>query len=106
MAGTGLEPIFPCWLIPTDGLAREMIAAGVRAHLVCVDPRKMERKFAGRVFDAELLAELAETVDPCGERGEFHTFVSAGPMFSRSIEVSAGEIVERDGFVYADLLPA
>jgi diphthamide synthase (EF-2-diphthine--ammonia ligase) len=66
----------------------------------------MERKFAGRVFDAELLAELAETVDPCGERGEFHTFVSAGPMFSRSIEVSAGEIVERDGFVYADLLPA
>jgi diphthamide synthase (EF-2-diphthine--ammonia ligase) len=106
MAGTRLEPIFPCWMIPTDQLAREMIAAGVRAHLVCVDPRKMDRKFAGRVFDEQLLAELPESVDPCGERGEFHTFVSAGPMFSRSIEVSAGEIVERDGFVYADLLPA
>ena len=116
LAGTGLEPIFPCWLIPTDVLAREMIAAGVRAHLVCVDPRKMDRKFAGRVLDEQLLAELPETVDPCGERGEFHTFVSAGPCFfdgsgppggggSGSIEVSAGEVVERDGFIYADLLP-
>jgi diphthamide synthase (EF-2-diphthine--ammonia ligase) len=82
-----------------------MIAAGVRAHLVCVDPRKLDRKFAGRVFDAGLLAELPGTVDPCGERGEFHTFVSAGPMFSGSIEVSPGEVVERDSFVYADLLP-
>ena len=106
MAGTGLEPIFPCWLIPTDELARSMIAAGIRAHLVCVDPRKLERSFAGRVLDEALLAELPASVDPCGERGEFHTFVSAGPMFSRSIEVSAGEIVERDNFVYADLLPA
>ena len=106
LAGTGLEPIFPCWLIPTDVLAREMVAAGIRAHLVCVDPRKMEKKFAGRVLDEHLLAELPETVDPCGERGEFHTFVSAGPMFSGSIEVLPGEVVERDGFVYADLLPA
>ena len=106
MAGTGLEPIFPCWLIPTDELARSMIAAGIRAHLVCVDPRKLDRRFAGRVLDEALLAELPASVDPCGERGEFHTFVSAGPMFSRSIEVSAGEIVERDNFVYADLLPA
>jgi diphthamide synthase (EF-2-diphthine--ammonia ligase) len=78
----------------------------MHAHLVCVDPRKLDRKFAGRVFDAELLAELPESVDPCGERGEFHTFVSAGPMFSGSIEVSPGEVVERDSFVYADLLPA
>ncbi len=106
MAGTGLEPIFPCWLIPTDQLAREMIAAGVRAHLVCVDPRTMDRRFAGRVLDEQLLAELPATVDPCGERGEFHTYVSAGPMFSGSIEVSPGEVVERDSFVYADLLPA
>ncbi len=106
MAATGLEPIFPCWLIPTDELARSMIAAGIRAHLVCIDPRKMDRKFAGREFDAELLAELPETIDPCGERGEFHTFVSAGPMFSGSIEVSRGEVVERDGFLYADLTPA
>jgi uncharacterized protein (TIGR00290 family) len=102
---TGLQPIFPCWLIPTDQLARQMIAAGVRTHLVCVDPKKMDRKFAGRLFDEQLLAELPETVDPCGERGEFHTFVSAGPMFSRSIEVSPGEVVERDSFIYADLLP-
>ncbi len=106
MAGTGLAPIFPCWLIPTGGLVRQMIAAGVRAHLVCVDSRKMDRKFAGRVLDDLLLSELPESVDPCGERGEFHTYVSAGPMFSGTIEVSQGEIVERDNFVYADLLPA
>ena len=105
MAATGLEPIFPCWMIPTDELARSMIAAGIRAHLVCIDPRKLDRKFAGRVLDMELLSELPESVDPCGERGEFHTFVSAGPMFSGSIEVSPGEVVERDSFIYADLLP-
>ncbi len=111
LAGTGLEPVFPCWKIPTDQLAREMIAAGVRAHLVCVDPCQLDGRFAGRLFDEELLDELPGGVDPCGERGEFHTFVSAGPMFarggrSRSIEVRRGETVERDGFVYADLLPA
>jgi uncharacterized protein (TIGR00290 family) len=106
LAGTGLEPMFPCWLLPTTELAREMIAAGVRAHLVCVDPRRLERSFAGRVLSEELLQELPADVDPCGEGGEFHTFVSAGPFFSGSIEVSAGEIVERDGFIYADLLPA
>ena len=111
LAGTGLEPLFPCWQIPTDQLAREMIAAGLRAHLVCVDPRQLDARFAGRLFDEALLNELPSTVDPCGERGEFHTFVSAGPMFarggcSRSIEVRRGDVVERDGFVYADLLPA
>ena len=115
LAGTGLEPIFPCWQIPTGQLAREMIAAGVRAHLVCVDPRQLDPRFAGRVFDAALLDELPPGVDPCGERGEFHTFVSAGPMFarggvSRSIEVRPGDVVERAGsgqsFYYADLLPA
>ena len=105
LAPTGLEPIFPCWLLPTDQLAREMIASGIRAHLTCVDPRQLDRSFAGREFNAQLLAELPPGVDPCGERGEFHTFVSAAPVFSRSIEVSPGEIVERDGFIYADLLP-
>jgi uncharacterized protein (TIGR00290 family) len=110
LAGTGLEPVFPCWELPTDELARAMIAAGVRAHLVCVDPKQLDRRFAGRVFDAELLAELPASVDPCGERGEFHTFVSASPAFSqegtcRSMEVTVGEVVERDGFIYADLLP-
>lgn len=118
LAGTGLEPLFPCWKLPTAELARTMIASGLRAHLVCVDPRHLDASFAGRLFDAALLADLPPGVDPCGERGEFHTFVSAGPMFarrgdvfaqsagSRSIEVRHGEIVERDGFVYADLLPA
>src|SRR5215469_6516824 len=111
LAGTGLEPIFPCWQLPTDQLAREMIAAGLRAHLVCVDPRQLDASFAGRMFDETLFKDLPTTVDPCGERGEFHTFVSAGPMFargggSRSIEVRRGDVVERDGFVYADLLPA
>ena len=111
LAGTGLEPLFPCWQIPTDRLAREMIAAGMCAHLVCVDPRQLDPRFAGRRFDEAFLKELPATVDPCGERGEFHTFVSAGPMFahggrSRSIEVRRGDIVERDQFVYADLLPA
>jgi uncharacterized protein (TIGR00290 family) len=115
LAGTGLEPLFPCWQIPTDRLAREMITSGVRAHLVCVDPRQLDGRFAGRIFDEALLNELPPTVDPCGERGEFHTFVSAGTMFaaggrSRSIEVRLGDIVERAGFgqsfIYADLLPA
>ena len=111
LSGTGLEPLFPCWQIPTDQLAREMIAAGLRAHLVCVDPRQLDPRFAGRLFDEALLNDLPATVDPCGERGEFHTFVSAGPMFarggqSRSIEVRRGDVVERDQFVYADLLPA
>jgi diphthamide synthase (EF-2-diphthine--ammonia ligase) len=114
-AGTGLEPVFPCWQIPTEELARAMISAGVRAHLTCVDPKHLDRSFAGRVFDAQLLADLPAGVDPCGERGEFHTFVSASPAFgggagtfsggSGSIEVGVGEIVERDGFFYADLLP-
>jgi diphthamide synthase (EF-2-diphthine--ammonia ligase) len=114
LALTGLAPIFPCWLLPTDQLARDMITAGFVAHLTCVNPScfagpgispSAARSFAGRTFDAALLADLPASVDPCGERGEFHTFVSAGPVFSRSIEVQRGEVVERDGFIYADFLP-
>jgi uncharacterized protein (TIGR00290 family) len=105
LAPTELEPIFPCWLLPTPQLAQDMIASGVRAHLVCVDPQQLDRSFAGRILDDQLLRDLPAAVDPCGERGEFHTFVSAAPVFSRSIEVQPGETVERDGFVYADLLP-
>lgn len=110
LAGTGLEPVFPCWQIPTPQLAQQMIACGIRAHLVCVNPLQLDKIFAGRVFDEALLKDLPASVDPCGERGEFHTFVSAGPMFardgrSRSIEVRPGDIVERSGFIYADLLP-
>jgi len=110
LAPTGLEPIFPCWLLPTDQLARDMIAAGLSARLTCVDPRAFPdadaKTFAGRVFDASLLHDLPASVDPCGERGEFHTFVTDGPMLSRSIEVHRGDTIERDGFLYADLLPA
>lgn len=106
LAGSGLEPLFPVWHLPTAQLAREMMAQGLRARLTCVDPKKLPASFAGREFDANLLAELPPGVDPCGENGEFHTFVYAGPMFARAIAVENGEVVERDGFVFADLRPA
>ncbi len=105
LAEVGMQGVFPLWRRDTAALAREMLAAGVRATLTCIDPRKLDRRFAGRAFDGELLAELPREVDPCGENGEFHTFVSAGPMFTRPITVCGGEVVERDGFVFADLLP-
>jgi uncharacterized protein (TIGR00290 family) len=102
LASTGIEPLFPLWDIPTHELARAMIAGGLRAKLVCVDPRQLDPSFAGREFDIDLLRDLPSTVDPCGERGEFHSCVYDGPMFSHPIELEAGEIVNRDGFVYAD----
>jgi uncharacterized protein (TIGR00290 family) len=105
LRGSGVDPLFPLWDLPTGALAREMVAAGLRARLTCVDPRKLAREFAGRDFDAALLAELPPEVDPCGEHGEFHTFAYAGPMFARPVAVRGGEVVERDGFVFADLLP-
>ncbi len=105
LAQTGFTPIFPIWGLPTDRLAREMVDNGLKAHLTCIDPRQLSREFAGRRFDHELLQALPETVDPCGERGEFHTFVFEGPMFSAPIPVATGAIVERDGFVFMDLLP-
>ena len=104
LAGTGLTPIFPLWERPTPSLAQEMIDGGLRATLTCVDPRVLPATFAGRSFDAELLRDLPVTTDPCGERGEFHTCVTAGPMFSRPLEVTPGVVVERDGFVFADVL--
>lgn len=106
LAGTGLVPIFPLWNRPTAALAREMIAGGLTARLTSVDPRAIPASFAGRAFDASLLADLPRTADPCGERGEFHTCVTGGPMFSAPISVTGGVVVERDGFVFADLLPA
>ncbi len=101
----GITPVFPLWHRPTGTLAREMIAAGVEARLVCVDLKKLAKDFAGRSFDAALLADLPAGVDPCGENGEFHSFVAAGPMLSRPVPIRPGETVERDGFAYADLLP-
>jgi len=106
LAGTGIEAVFPLWHLPTGELARQMIAAGARAILSCVDPKKMPAHAAGREFDAVLLAELPPTVDPCGEHGEFHSFAVDGPAFARPVRVCVGEIVERDGFVFADILPA
>jgi diphthamide synthase (EF-2-diphthine--ammonia ligase) len=101
----GITPLFPLWHRPTDALAREMIAAGVEARLVCVDLKKLPKHFAGRRFDQALLADLPPGVDPCGENGEFHSFVAAGPMLSRPIAVAPGDTVERDGYAYADVLP-
>lgn len=105
LEGSGLTPLFPLWGSPTDALAREMVASGLQARLTCVDPTRLPPAFAGRAFDADLLAELPAGVDHCGEAGEFHTFAHAGPMFRQPVPVIAGEIVERDGFVFADLLP-
>ena len=104
--GTGIKPLFPLWEQPTDVLAREMIDAGLRAVLTCVDPAQLPTEFAGRSFDEQLLSEFPAGVDPCGERGEFHTFVWDGPGFRSPIAVEVGDVVERDGFVYCDVLPA
>ena len=105
LAPTGITPVFPLWGRDTKQLAREMIEGGLGAIVVCLDPRKLSRSFAGRRFDAQFLDELPPSVDPCGENGEFHTFVTAGPMFSRPIPVTVGSTVERDGYVFTDLLP-
>ena len=104
LEGMGLAPLFPLWGKPTRALAEEMIAGGLRAYLTCVDPRQLPASFAGRAFDRAFLDSLPAGIDPCGERGEFHTCAYAGPMFSRPLLPVLGEIVERDGFVYADLL--
>ena len=103
LAGSGLSPLFPLWGSNTLELAREMIRAGLRTRVVVIDPRKLPREFAGREFNEELLRDLPPSVDPCGEFGEFHTFVTAGPMFSHPLSVSVGPTVERDGFVFTDL---
>ena len=106
MRNTGLQPVFPLWGQPTRELAGQMIASGVRAKLTCVDTEKLDASFAGREFDGNLLAALPDGVDPCGENGEFHSFVYAGPMLIAEIPVSVGESVVRDQFVFADLNPA
>jgi uncharacterized protein (TIGR00290 family) len=104
LAGTGITPLFPLWETPTLPLAQAMIASGLEAYIATVDLKKLPAEFAGRTFDANLLADLPCRVDPCGENGEFHTCVVAGPMFSRRISVTVGERVERDGYAYCDLV--
>ena len=105
LAGSGIEPVFPLWGRPTSELAVEMLDRGIRATITCVDPRQLDAAYAGRAFDRDLLADLPSGVDPCGENGEFHTFVHAGPGFAAPLDVRVGEVVERDGFVFADVLP-
>jgi len=105
MAPTGLEAWFPLWGRPTTELARAMLASGLRARLTCIDPRQVDRSLAGHAFDERLLSELPPAADPCGENGEFHTFVHAGPMFAHDVPIVLGETIERDGFVFTDLLP-
>ncbi|MGE5125711.1 MAG: ATP-binding protein [Betaproteobacteria bacterium] len=106
LQGTGFEPLFPIWGVPTQTLADRMIGSGLRARLTCVDPKQLDPAFVGREFDAALLSELPAAVDPCGERGEFHTLAYDGPMFRRPVSLRAGEVVARDGFVFADFAVA
>ncbi len=106
MQGTGLELLFPAWGIPTNSLAREMIAAGLKAKITCVDPSQLAASNAGREFDCDFVDGLPAEVDPCGENGEFHSFVYHAPVFKTPIPVCSGEVVERDGFVFADVIPA
>jgi uncharacterized protein (TIGR00290 family) len=105
LAGTGMTPVFPLWGRATDRLARDMLAAGVRAVLTCVDPNALAPEFSGRAFDETLLRDLPDHVDPCGERGEFHTFVWDAPGFGSPIDVEIGETVVRDGFAFRDVVP-
>jgi uncharacterized protein (TIGR00290 family) len=100
---TGLMPLFPLWGLPTSALARDMVRGGLQAQITCIDPRQLDPAFAGRSFDDDFLDDLPEGVDPCGERGEFHSFAYAGPMFAKPIPIQVGEVVTRDGFVFADL---
>lgn len=106
LAGTGLEPLFPLWGLPTAALSRDMIAGGLRARVVSVDAAVVPRELAGREYDAAFLAELPESADPCGENGEFHTFVYGGPMFLHPVAVRSGGVREEGRFIYTDLLPA
>lgn len=105
LAAAGKRGLFPLWGQDTNALAREFLAAGFQATLVCIDPHALDRSFAGRRYDEQLLTELPAGVDPCGENGEFHTFVHAGPIFEKPIACATGDIVERDGFVFCDLIP-
>lgn len=104
--GTGITPIFPLWLIPTRKLADTMVSGGLKAIVSCVDPKQCPKEFAGREYNAEFLADLPPSVDPCGENGEFHTFVFEAPCYDAAIAINVGEVVERNGFVFADILPS
>jgi uncharacterized protein (TIGR00290 family) len=105
LKGTGLQPLFPVWQIPTGKLAVKLIGSGVKAKVTCIDAKKLDASFAGREYDGDFLSSLPAGIDPCGENGEFHTFVYDAPIFSSAIRIEVGEKLERDGFVFADVLP-
>ena len=104
LSRSGVDSLFPLWGLDTTKLSRQVIESGVEAYVVCLDPKHVDPENAGARFDPSFLGKLPESVDPCGERGEFHTCATSGPMFQRGLDVSVGEVVEREGFVYADLL--
>jgi len=104
LEGTGIEPVFPLWQIPTKDLSQKMIDSGLKAVITCLDPRKLDASFGGREYSAALISDLPENIDPCGEYGEFHTFAYNGPMFNHPVNLTVGETIERDGFVFTDLL--
>ncbi len=106
LEGSGFEGVWPLWLKDTRTLSRQMVEAGLKATVACLDPKHLSRSFAGREYDVRLLQDLPREVDPCAENGEFHTFAWGGPMFSKPVSFRVGETVERDGFVFTDLLPA
>ena len=106
LAGTGIAPVFPVWGLDTRQLAREMVRNGVRACVTCVDPKVAPKSWAGRIFDPAFVEDIPEGIDPCGERGEFHTFVFEGPMLRSPLKIKPGATVERDGFVFADVIGA
>jgi len=105
LAGTGITPLFPLWQIPTRQLSQDMINSGLRAVITCVDPQKLSADFSGREYDSSFLEQLPDNIDPCGENGEFHSFVYGGPMFNDMINIRVGETVTRNGFVFSDVLP-
>jgi uncharacterized protein (TIGR00290 family) len=104
LTGTAIRPIFPIWGIPTDQLAREMVASGLKTVITCVDPKQLSEEFIGRQYDQAFLDDLPDGVDPCGENGEFHSFVFAGPMFKEPMQIALGEVVNRDGFIFIDVV--
>jgi uncharacterized protein (TIGR00290 family) len=105
LVGTGITPLFPIWGIPTNELSKEMINSGLRAKITCIDPKYLPAEFAGHEYDSTFLEQIPDAIDPCGEKGEFHSFAYDGPMFKNKLNISVGETVTRDGFIYTDLLP-
>ena len=105
LAGTGIVPVFPLWGMPTDELSKEMVNSGLRAKITCIDPRHLSAEFAGHEYDRIFLEQIPDTIDPCGEKGEFHSFAYGGPMFMNELNIRVGETVTRGGFIYTDILP-